>query len=102
MAEPLFVWARQSSGGVDVQSVQARREFVLQDIIDGPMSRQTGETAQNGRPYCDGIMCFTPRCCTSMTMVKVRLIHYIHLVRGKSSNQSSANALYASCQFLRH
>jgi hypothetical protein len=35
-------------------------------------------------------------------MVKVGLIHYIQLSRGKSSGKSGLNSIRAACQFLRH
>jgi hypothetical protein len=37
-----------------------------------------------------------------VTVVKIRLVHYIKLGRGKRCNKCGSHALYAGCQFLRH
>lgn len=85
-----------------MQRVQAGRELGLQSVIDCPVPRQPGESAEGGRTYPHCIMGLAARRCASMTVVQMRLVHYIQLARGKSSSQSGSNALCAGCQFLRH
>lgn len=82
--------------------MEARREFRRQRIVDRPVPRQPGERGKRLRPYADGIMCLPPGRRAGMPMVEMRLIHYLQLGRGKSSNKCGLNALRARCQFLRH
>ena len=72
---------RSLSGGVDVQGVKARCEFGLEGVVDGPVLRQPGEPGEGCRADFDGVMRFAARCCASMTVVQMRLVHYIELIR---------------------
>lgn len=85
-----------------MERVQPGRELRLQHIIDRPVPRQPGEPGQGGRPDADGIVRFSSRGGASMPMVKVGLVHYIQLSRGKSSGKSGLNSIRTACQFLRH
>jgi len=73
------------SGRVDVQGVEAGREFRFQRVIDRPMLRQPGEAGEGSRADFYRVMCLATRGCASMTVVQMRLVHYIKLIRGKSS-----------------
>lgn len=82
--------------------MEAGGEFLRQRVVDGPVPRQTGKRGESGRPDPDGIMSLTPGGCACMPMVEMRLVHYLQLDGGKSSNKCCPNALRARCQFLRH
>jgi hypothetical protein len=92
----------QGSGGVDVEGVETGRELPLQRLVDRAVFRQPGESRKGPGADVDGIVRFPPRRCASMTLVQMRLVHYIQHIRGKSSSKSGPNALRAGCQFLRH
>jgi hypothetical protein len=92
----------QGSGGVDVQGVQAGSEFGLQGLVDGPVFRQPGESGEGPGADMNSIVGLAARRCAGMTVVQMRLVHYIQHIRGKSSSKSGPNALRAGCQFLRH
>ncbi len=85
-----------------MQGVQARRELRLQGVVDSTVPRQPGEAGQDLRPDPNRIVGLASRGGAGMPMVKVGLIHYIQLRRGKSSSQGSSDTLRAACQFLRH
>ena len=90
------------SGCVDVERVKAGSEFRLQRLVDGPVSCEPREPGEGRRPDADGIVRLSARRCASVPMVKVGLVHYIQLCRGKSSSKSGLNSIRAACQFLRH
>lgn len=85
-----------------MEGVQARLELDLQSVVHGPMLRQPGEAFESRRTNLYGIMRFAARRCPSMTVVQMRLIHYIKLGRGKRCDKCGSHALYAGSQFLRH
>lgn len=85
-----------------MERVQPGRELRLQHIIDRPVPRQPGEAGQGLRPDADRIVRLASRGGARMPMVKVGLVHYIQLSRGKSSGKSGLNSIRAACQFLRH
>ena len=85
-----------------MQGVQAGGELGLQRLVDRAVARQPGEGGQARRPDPDGIMGLPSRGRAGMPMVKMGLVHYIKLRRGKSSSQGLPDTLRAACQFLRH
>jgi len=64
-----------------VQGVKARCEFGLEGVVDGPVLRQPGEPAEGRGADFDCIMRLAARCCASMTVVQMRLVDYIELIR---------------------
>lgn len=85
-----------------MEGVQASRELGFERLIHGPVFRQPGESGKGPCADVDGIVRLAPRRCASMTVVKMRLVHYIQHIRRKSSSKSGPNALGTGCQFLRH
>lgn len=69
-----------------MEGVQAGGEFGFQGLVDGPVFRQPGEPGEGPGADMDGIMRLPARRCASMTVVKMRLIHYIEHIRRKSSS----------------
>jgi hypothetical protein len=100
-----YSYSRSPAGGlgrVDVQGVEPGGELGFQGLVDGPVFRQPGESGEGAGADMNSIVGLAARCCTSMTVVQMRLVHYIQHIRRKSSSKSAPNALRAGCQFLRH
>ena len=85
-----------------MQGVQAGVELGLQHIIHGTVFRQPGEAQEGLRSDLDRIVCLAAGGRACVTVVKMRLVHYIQHGRGKCCNKCRSHALYAGCQFLRH
>lgn len=85
-----------------MEGVKAGRELGFQGLVDRPVFRQPGESGKGPGADVDGVVRLPARRCASMTVVKMRLVHYIQHIRRKSSSKSGPNALSAGCQFLRH
>ncbi len=92
----------RSSGCINMQGVQSRREFGFQRIVYGPVFRQPREPGKGRSTDFHSIVRLAPRGCASMTVVQMRLVHYIEFRRRKNGGQRGTNALRTCCQFLRH
>ena len=82
--------------------MEAGGEFRLQGIVDRTVTVKPGHPGKGGRANLHRIMCLTAGRCAGMAMVKVGLVHYIQLGRGKSCKKRCPDARGAACQFLRH
>lgn len=85
-----------------MQGVQAGVELGLQHIVHGTVSGQPGEALEGSRSHLYGIVRLATGGRACVTVVKMRLVHYIQFGRGKCCNKCRSHALYAGCQFLRH
>lgn len=85
-----------------MKGVQPSFELGLQHIVHGTVLRQPGEALEGRRSDFHGIMRFAARRCACVTVVEMRLVHYIQVGRRKCCIQRCSHALYAGCQFLRH
>lgn len=64
-----------------MEGVQAGRELGFERLIHGPVFRQPGESGKGPGADVDGIVRLAARRCASMTVVKMRLVHYIQHIR---------------------
>ena len=90
------------SGGVDVQGMQTGCELGLERLVHGPVPRQPREAGESCRAHLDRIVRFAAGGSARVSVVQMRLIHYIKLGWVKRCNKCRSHALYARCQFLRH
>lgn len=82
--------------------MEAGRELALERIIDGAMPGQAGHGRESAAADVDGVVGLAAGGCASMSMVEMGFVHYLQMVRRKSSNEGGAYAFRACCQFLRH
>lgn len=85
-----------------MEGVEAAVEFALQGVVHRAVPGQPGQACERLCTDLHRIVCLAPRRCARVTVVEMGLVHYIKLGGGKSSSESSADALAAACQFLRH
>jgi len=85
-----------------MQGVEPGGEFSLQGVVDRPVAVQPGHGGKGGGADLYRIMCLAAGRCARVTVVEMRLVHYIKQRGVKGGNESGTHALAAACQFLRH